>query len=674
MDKARKNGPTASRPHAQTMDFFGDQDKARARSRRLVVMYLVAVLLICAAVSTVAALVVAGAGAGGAGMGEPGATGPSAGDIALVALVTGGLTALIIVGGSLYRIAELRGGGCTVARALGGRLIDPSTRDPDERRVLNVVEEMAIASGVPVPPVYLMREEKGINAFAAGYSTGDAVIGVTRGCVEGLTRDELQAVMAHEFSHILNGDMRLNIRLIGLLNGIVLMSLIGHILLRIAPRSGGGGKQGAGAVMVVFAMAVTMLVVGSVGALAARIIQAAVSRQREFLADAAAVQFTRNPAGIRDALRRIGGAKHRARVWHPRAQEAGHMFFGEAIGSSSFGGSLASHPPLPVRIKRVDPSWDGTMLTPLTRDDDHGAEPKPLTPRERLQRSMPNAPTPLAGQAAMLLPLLALAGQATPAHVEHARSLIASIPPALREAAHETSTGRAVVYALLLDPRPEIRQAQIARLEQHGDPAIAAEVRRLASEAVALPRELRLPLLDMTLGALAHLSDPQHRTFRQNIRALIEMDQSVSLFEWVTLGVLTRHLDQRFGRAMSPVTQYYALGKLGDEVSVLLSTIAYAGAKDQAGAEAAFRLGASSLQGVQARLLPKGEATLHRLDAVLTTLAGCTARLKGDLLRASALVAGADHAISTDEAELIRAIADTLGVPVPPLLPGQPLV
>ncbi len=655
----------------QTMDFFGDQDRARARSRRLVVMYVVAVLLICAAVSTVAALVVAVAG-GGRG---PGAPGPQPGDIALVALVTGGLTALIIVGGSLYRIAELRGGGCTVARALGGRLIDPSTRDPDERRVLNVVEEMAIASGVPVPPVYLMREEKGINAFAAGYSTGDAVIGVTKGCVEGLTRDELQAVMAHEFSHILNGDMRLNIRLIGLLNGIVLMSLIGHILLRIAPRSGGGGKQGGGAVLVVFAMAVTMLVLGSIGALAARIIQAAVSRQREFLADAAAVQFTRNPAGIRDALRRIGGAKHRARVWHPRAQEAGHMFFGEAIGSSSFGGSLASHPPLPARIKRVDPSWDGTMLTPLTSADDHGAEPKAaMTPRDRLQRAMPNAAGPVAGQAAMLLPLLALAGQATPAHVEHARSLIAAIPPVLREAAHETSTGRAVVYALLLHAQPEIRQSQIARLEQHGDPAIAAEVRRLASEAVALPRELRLPLLDMTLGALAHLSDQQHRTFRQNIRALIEMDQSVSLFEWVTLGVLTRHLDQRFGRAMSPVTQYYALGKLGDEVSVLLSTIAYAGAKDQAGAEAAFRLGAGSLQGVQARLLPKSEATLHRLDAVLTTLAGCTARLKGDLLRASALVAGADHAISTDEAELIRAIADTLGVPVPPLLPGQQLV
>ncbi len=244
----------------------------------------------------------------------------------------------------------------------------------------------------------------------------------------------------------------------------------------------------------------------------------------------------------------------------------------------------------------------------------------------------------------------------------------------LREAAHETSTGRAVVYALLLDRKSEIRDAQIRRLETNGDPAVAAEVRRLAPEAVALPRELRLPLLDMTLGSLAHLSDAQHRTFRANIKALIEMDKSVSLFEWVTLGVLTRHLDERFGRAMPRVTQYYALGKLGDEVGVLLSAIAYSGATDEAGAQAAFRLGAGALQGVEARLLPKDDATLNRLDAALTTLAGCTARLKNDLLKACALTAGADRQITTAEAELIRAIADTLGVPTPPLLPGQRLV
>ena len=238
----------------QTMDFYAHQDRARARSRRIVVLYALSVLAVCGAVSAVAAVVV--------GFASGKENGPTTEDVVLVALAAAAITALIIVGGSLYRIAELRGGGRTVAHALGGRLIDPSTTDPDERRVLNVVEEMAIASGVPVPPVYVMREERGINAFAAGYSTGDAVIGVTRGCIEGLTRDELQGVMAHEFSHILNGDMRLNVRLIGLLYGIVLISLLGHTVLRAAAWGGGGRSRrdnGGGAVIVIILVALAML-------------------------------------------------------------------------------------------------------------------------------------------------------------------------------------------------------------------------------------------------------------------------------------------------------------------------------------------------------------------------------------------------------------------------------
>ncbi len=637
----------------QTMDFYAHQDRARARSRRIVVLYALSVLAVCGAVSAVAAVVV------GFASGKEG--GPTGEEVALVALATAAITGLIIAGGSLYRIAELRGGGKTVAHALGGRLIDPSTTDPDERRVLNVVEEMAIASGVPVPPVYVMREERGINAFAAGYSTGDAVIGVTRGCVEGLTRDELQGVMAHEFSHILNGDMRLNVRLIGLLYGIVLISLLGHTVLRAAAWSGGGRTRrdnGGGAVIVIFLVALAMLVIGSIGALAARIMQAAVSRQREFLADAAAVQFTRNPEGIRDALRRIGGSSAHARVKHPRAQEAGHLFFGEAAGSSGFAGVLASHPPLKNRIRRIDPSWDGTMLRPRTPDRARDADARTPAPRP---------------EAAALLPLLALAGQATPEHVEHARSLIAAIPEPLRKAAHETASARAVVHALVLDPDDGVRRAQIERLAS-GDPALARDTRRLGELTRTLRRDLRLPLLDMTLGALAHLSDAQHRAFRADLRALIEMDRSVSLFEWVTLSVLTRHLDERFGDPKPHPTQYYALGQLGEEVGVLLSCLAHAGTDDDEDARRAFDLGAASLKGAEPRFLPRSGCSLGRLDAALTTLRACSAKLRADLLRATALVAGADRTITADEAELVRAVADTLGVPTPPLLPGQTLV
>jgi len=674
----------------QTIDFFGQQDRARKRSRNLVIMYVVTVLLICGAVGAVAALGAYLARPYGEAVQSLSATGGYSGasPVAFILLIAGiavAITAMIITGGSLYRIAELRGGGSSVARGLGGRPIDPATRDLDERRVLNVVEEMAIASGVPVPPVYIMAQEPGINAFAAGYAPGDAVVGVTKGCVEGLTREELQGVIAHEFSHILNGDMRLNIRLIGMLNGIVLISLIGYTMLRVMPVAGGGrrggssrgGGGGGAAILVFYGTAFAMLVIGSIGALAARIMQAAVSREREFLADAAAVQFTRNPSGIAGALRRIGGGRSKARVEHPRAREAGHMFFGEALsGSSWFGSMLASHPPLTTRIKRVEPSWDGTMLAPLppkepktdARKDDAD------TPRERLQKMMPGVLNPVAARAEALLPLIAMAGTVSSLHVAHAQNLIASIPENLRDAAHDVFGSRAVTYALLLHSDTEIREKQFSHLDVSGDPAVASMTRALAREVDALPDTLRLTLIDMTLGSLAHLSDAQHQTFRTNMRALIGMDNRVSLFEWVVLQVLTRHLDERFGLVRPLTTQYYAADRLDREISVLLSAVAHAGTDDDEAAAAAFRVGAAALSVRSATFLDRNEASLHALDAALQTLRTCSAKIKRDLLQAGAVVVAADHAVTAAEGELIRAIADILGIPTPPLLPGQQLV
>jgi Zn-dependent protease with chaperone function len=658
-----------------TIDFFTHQDRARARSRRLVVMYIIAVLVICAVIAGIAAFATSQIAATPKQPAEPL-------DIALAALLAAAVTGLIIGGGSLYRVAELRrGGGRVVASALGGIHIDPSTRDPDERRVLNVVEEMAIASGVPVPPVFIMPNERGINAFAAGYTTGDAVIGVTRGCVEGLTRDELQGVMAHEFSHILNGDMRLNIRLIGLLNGIVLLSLTGYLIMRFVPLGMGGrrSKDGGGAVIAVLMIGIVLIVVGSIGSLAARIIQAAVSRQREYLADAAAVQFTRNPSGIANALRRIGGAGSKAKVRHPRAREAGHMFFGEAIsGESFFGSALASHPPLKERIGRIDPSWDGTMLAPLSPAPEPDAAKRPLSARERLERAMPGGAGGGVGVpgmgAAALLPLLALAGTASPAHIEHARALLAAIPQSLKDAAHDVYGARAVVYALLLDTRPQIRDAQFRRLDEHGDPAVVKLVRSLAPETAALARELRLPLLEMAFGALTHLSEAQHERFRANVRALVEVDNSINLYEWTLLRVLTHHLDERFGGSSPVATQYYSLAKLGEHVSALLSAFAYAGSKNAVQAAGAFALGAGVLKGVEVRLLPPAESTLQGLDESLRVLETVAARHKSQLLQACALIAAADQTVTAAEAELLRAVADSLGVPTPPLLPGQRLV
>ena len=648
------------------MDFFAHQDEARKNSRRFVLLYTLAVIVICVGVGIIFAAI---------GWYMTKGSSDERLTMALIdAFAAAGVSAAVILGGSLYRINELRGGGASVAHALGGVFIDPSTRDPDERRVLNVVEEMAIASGVPVPPVYMMTKESGINAFAAGYSPGDAVIGVTRGCVQGLTREELQGVMAHEFSHILNGDMRLNIRMLGFLNGILLLSITGRLLLQLTPRTG-RSKEGGWIIIALFLIAIYLIVVGSIGSLFARIIQAAVSRQREFLADASAVQFTRNPEGIGNALRRIGGSSAHAKVRHPRAAEAGHMFFGEAVALSA---TLASHPPLKERIRRVMPDWDGTFLEPITRREQGGSKPGDDA-RERLGQVFEKIGggddgLGAIGDVGSLLPLLALSGTMTQQHIDHAQGLIGSIPAPLREAARDPYGGRAVVYALLLDRRnTEIRTAQLRQLETNGDPAIAQLVRSLATEAVSLKRELRLPLLDMTLGSLSQLSESQHAVFRSNADALIRMDKTIDLFEWVTINSLKRHLDQRFGLARPVPVQYYNLKRLGHEVSVLLSMLAHTGSKDEYAAGEAVLLGESAVRGIGVRLLPPEEADMRALDTALKTLNQCSAQLKKQLLRGAALVVGADRVVTTNEAELLRAIADSLDVPTPPLLPGQKL-
>ncbi|MEZ6164200.1 MAG: hypothetical protein R3B67_07165 [Phycisphaerales bacterium] len=387
------------------------------------------------------------------------------------------------------------------------------------------------------------------------------------------------------------------------------------------------------------------------------------------------MQFTRNPQGIGNALRRIGGTAGRAKIRHPRAQEAGHMFFGEAMSLSA---TLATHPPLKERIRRVMPDWDGTYLEPITRRE-RAKDARGDDAGDRIGQVFEKIGGGEDGLGAIgdvgkLLPLLALSGTMTQQHIDHAQQLIQTIPASLRETARDPYSGRAVVYALLLDRKnAEIRNAQLRQLETNGDPAIARLVRSLSTEAVGLKRELRLPLLDMTLGSLSQLSESQHAVFRNNADALIRMDKTIDLFEWVTINSLRRHLDQRFGLAKPVPVQYYNLKRLGHEVSVLLSMLAHTGGKDEYAAGEAVLLGESAVRGIGVRLLPAEEADMRALDTALKTLNQCSAQLKKQLLRAAALVVGADRVVTTNEAELLRAIADSLGVPTPPLLPGQKL-
>ncbi|MEM7385873.1 MAG: M48 family metallopeptidase, partial [Verrucomicrobiota bacterium] len=340
------------------MDFFESQDQARRKSRWLILYFLLAIAGI------VGSVYLAAIGVSHFVL-KSGSFQLWQADTFLWVTV---VTVIVIFGGSGFKTLQLSGGGSVVALDLGGRRVDTDTTDTYERRLLNVVEEMAIASGVPVPDVYVLEREEGINAFAAGKTSSDAVVGVTRGCMTLLSRDELQAVVAHEFSHILNGDMRLNLRLIGLLHGILIVSILGQILMRVMGEarwtSSSRDDRGGGAALflglLVFGLA--LWAIGAIGVFFGRMIKSAVSRQREFLADASAVQFTRNPDGMTGALKKIGAHSQHGLLKNPRAEEASHLFFSTGI-TNRLSAALATHPPLETRIERIDPSWDGRFPT-----------------------------------------------------------------------------------------------------------------------------------------------------------------------------------------------------------------------------------------------------------------------------------------------------------------------
>jgi Zn-dependent protease with chaperone function len=645
-------------------DFFEQQDSARRKTGLLVVYFVLAIVCLIALVyGLLLALDLYGTGEA-VSWWQP----------ELLLVVAAGV-GVVVGGASVFKVAQLASGGQAVALMMGGAEVPGTTRDPRERRLLNVVEEMALAAGVPVPPVYVL-DEPGINAFAAGYAPGDAVVAVSRGCLEYLTRDELQGVVAHEFSHILNCDMRLNIRLIGLIFGIIALAVIGRILMFSGGRRGSSSnRRDSQGGMVLLGLGLFAL--GMVGAFFGRLIQAAVSRQREYLADASAVQFTRNPDGIAGALKKIGGLKEGSRVENPRAGEVGHMFFANAFRGGLVG-LLATHPPLADRIRRLDPTFTGEypVVRPVGVDG-----PEPEGPRPRRAPPTGGLPT-LPGLPQVPLPAMGLAaaqaadrvGNITPKEIHHAAALHADVPDALRDAAHEPFSARALVYALLLDPRADMRDLQLGLLKAGAGPADLAETLRLAAPVRALPDALRLPLLDLAMPALRQMSPRQHQAFRSQVEALINADRRVSLFEYVLRCVLHRHLDAQYlprQQPRGPVEN--SPRRPAPAVAKVLAFLAWEGQSEPDQAAGAFAAGMRSFagDGHAYRLSPREESSLAEFDAALQTLNRSVPAVKRRTVVACAACILADRQVTVRESELLRAICDTLDCPLPPLVAGD---
>ena len=631
------------------MDFFAHQEQAQRKTTQLLALYALAVAAIMLAVYAVFSIALHQVLFWDAG---------------LFGAVAGG-TLLVVATGTLIKTSELSQGGRAVAEALGGQRVDGAGADPAARQLQNIVEEMAIASGIPVPPVYIMEEETGINAFAAGYAPGDAVVAVTRGSLQQLTRDELQGVVAHEFSHILTGDMRLNVRLIGVLHGILAIALVGYAALRLAPylnsgarrsRDGKDGNAGMAIMFAMFAIGLALIAIGYIGVFFSNAIKSAVSRQREFRADAGAVQFTRNPSGLGGALLRIGGYKPQGRLAHHGAAQASHMFF--VNGVRSFAASLfATHPPLQQRVQRILPEFKGDYQQLATA---------------RAAGEFPAKPANAAAFAPSATSIQPTVGAPLPEDVAYAAEAIAALPAALATAAHEPFGACAVLYGLLLDADPAVRARQLDALAKSTPAALVAEVQRLRPMLANLAPHMRLPLASLSMPALRSLSPQQYKALRTSVHALTAADARLSIFEFALQRLLLRHLARAYQPQPPSANPTASLAKLQGPLSIVLQVLAAAGEPNAARAHAAFTTTLRKL--LPAALVaatPSAQPALAELDAALDQLANATPQLKRSIVAACIESAATDGKLEVTEYELLRAITDSLDCPLPPLNPSR---
>jgi len=632
------------------MDFFERQQRAHRRTGWLVLYFSLAVISLVV-LTALLVLLVLGLLAQGNDTGTDNVaawTFSSHFSWELMAMITLAIASVILIA-ALYKSLQLRRGGVALAEAMGGRRVITNSDNPYEQQVLHVVEEMAIASGTPVPVVYLL-EEQSINAFAAGYTPGDAVIGVTRGCIERLDRHELQGVVAHEFSHILHGDMRLNTRLIVMLYGILVIGILGYQLLRTVSRTGYRSRSGkSNGALLLLILGGGLTVIGYAGTFFGQVIKAAVSRQREFLADAAAVQFTRNPEGIADALKKIAGAGPGSEIINPQAGEASHLFFGQ-VTAPLFSKLLATHPPLHDRIRRIEPLWDG-QLPPLS------------------QKSPPSGGVGFSGPAAattMLSPeaLVGSMGSMGEEHLALARRLLETLPEKLQIAAREPFGARAVSYLLLIDPGAEVAERQWQCLQADADPQVYQLTRHLAEEMPVTRSEWRLPLLELCLPALRELSPGQSRVFKSNLTQLIKADESVSLQEWVLYRILLHGLVPTPVNSLA-IGRVRSLKHVAKAVGLLLSATAHAGASSLAQAQASFAAGKVATGLSRINYINREDYQLRDLSQALAVVNRLHPLQKPRLLKAVAHTVAADQQIRPLEVELVRAFAAALDCPAP---------
>jgi Zn-dependent protease with chaperone function len=672
------------------MDFFGHQDQARKRTKQLIFLFALALFTLIFLTNLLVAGFLWGNPDIFPGLAKGSIKDPSILDIFhyMSWQAWFGISAIVcsFVGlAYLYKAVKLSGGGSSIAQSLGGRLIQPNTEDFHEKRLLNIVEEMAIASGMPVPQVYLLDDEIGINAFAAGFQPSDAIIGVTKGCLIKLSRLQLQGVIGHEFSHILNGDMRMNMRLIAILFGILCIGLLGRIVVEAGAHhslsrrgrsqssmfSSSSNKKEGG--VPIFLIGIGLMILGYSGVFFGKLIQAAVSRQREYLADASAVQFTRDPQAIAEALKVIGYGGVGSAIGHSRREEFSHAFFGNAIYNSfsSHFGFLATHPKLEERIRRIDKRWDGEWVQPQTLRQAYDESPQ-LAPKAKIRPE-----ELLTGVAAAMTAAIDFVPSHGASSANSDTKSNNSFNPepqqntidaetVLTTAAHDVGNARALCYGLLLAPNSSrVHDQQLDLIKQYCGLDLLTQVKNLLPTILRLDESKRLPIIEKTIPSLKLLSADQYTEFKKLLVKLVQADGKIDLFEWCLYRMILQYLNPAFGKAKPIKSKHGNVKKLNQEIETVLSLVANHGHDSLEGALESFSIATGVAGFENLKLQPKTES-LKAFNVALDTLTQAYPHVKGRLMKALAACIRADG-VKVAERELVQTIAAILECPTPDL-------
>ena len=580
-------------------------------------------------------------------------------------LISSAIVLLIVGSGSLYMKVQLSKGGEFVASSLGGRKVNTNTDVHEERQLLNVVEEMAIASGIAVPSVYILNDHS-INAFAAGHSTDDVVIGVTQGLMDLLDRDELQGVIAHEFSHIFNGDMKINMRLTSTLHGILLVGLIGEMILRGMLRGGSSTRgtqsksksSGSGLMIIVF-VAVAFYIIGSLGKLTGGWIKAIISRKREYLADASAVQYTRYPQGIAGALKKIGNGQTGSEIRSSQSSTYSHLYFASGV-SGFFSSMFATHPPLAKRILAIDPRWNGIYPKIDQKKVQKEKADKRSEKREKKEQMAAVITSATVGAK------MASIGHPQESHLEYAKKVKASLSDEIKDKLNDALGAQTLILALLTDRDRKLQERQINVLPSY----MTLEFNQSFALVQGMQREQYLDLVKLAMPALKLSSKEQYKSFKSYMSHFIEIDKKVTLLEWCLQHIVLRPLDKAFGLKTEIKMVHSTIGGVREELQILFSMLAQAQYKDEDEAKAAFDRIKKEIELPVFEYVLKKDIRFKQFSAAIAALETVKIPVKKRIMEASLAMMYADDKLSLIEYEMIHAIAEVLELPLPPLSAG----